>query len=350
MMYSQIAKDTASILSFAPRTSTTISGKALSPPISDYEKSITEVFKDFVEYCVNSSGSLVIIYRHWAPVIKKQQMSIREKIKSMPPPTREQLPSWIPSVSRSPFGTPEDALNGRKNGDSFVSSPDHRNYSATPGTRAVVSFKETADENIYRFSTSTNNTPADRTIVTIDCSQPNINENSSDGSTPRVASGLPSPTSQNFHNDITFKRVSSPLPLSPPTLQLPASTHLYQASQTQPPAPISPINLNNTPDQLNGNGTTWNRLSDGKKLAAHGARSVSRSFSSKLPRPASGSQNGHQPQHNNLEEKTASPKPPSQKKMRSDGSMSVKDFRLDIISELSSRTSPKTSSRKRYSR
>jgi hypothetical protein len=110
------------------------------PPIPDYKKNLIEVCKDFVAYCIHTSDSLDIICRHWAPIPKKKSLSVIEKIRANHAPAKKQLPSWISPVSRSPFGGPEDVLNGRANGDSFVGSPKQKNYNAAPGTTPIVEF------------------------------------------------------------------------------------------------------------------------------------------------------------------------------------------------------------------
>jgi hypothetical protein len=90
--------------------------------IPDYSKDLAEVCTDFIKSCVESSGSLDIICRHWAPIKK-----------DFGHPKYSNFPSWIPCISGSAFGAPEDALNGRANGDSFVGDPGRCNYNASLG-------------------------------------------------------------------------------------------------------------------------------------------------------------------------------------------------------------------------
>jgi hypothetical protein len=90
--------------------------------IPDYSKDLAEVCTDFIKSCVESSGSLKIICRHWAPIKK-----------DFSHPKYSNFPSWIPCISGSAFGAPEDALNGRANGDSFVGDPGRCNYNASLG-------------------------------------------------------------------------------------------------------------------------------------------------------------------------------------------------------------------------
>ena len=87
----------------------------------DGRRRILDNYIDFVAHCVESSQSIDIICRHWAPA---QSTNVR-------------LPSWIPSVSGSAFGAPKDkdkdTQSGRVNGDSFVGLPSHRIYNASLG-------------------------------------------------------------------------------------------------------------------------------------------------------------------------------------------------------------------------
>lgn len=96
--------------------------------IADYDKDILDVYTDFVEYCINTSGSLDIICRHWARDSSKKKGRLRDS-------TGEMLPSWIPSVLGSPFATFVDVnSNTRLHGDSFVGLPNFKNYNASLGT------------------------------------------------------------------------------------------------------------------------------------------------------------------------------------------------------------------------
>jgi hypothetical protein len=134
-----IAKDTATY-TIVPSKTPPRSPEEPEPPVADYKKSLIDVCKDFVAYCVYTSDSLDIICRHWAPVPKKRNLSVVQKIRAEHAPAKEQLPSWISPVSRSPFGGPEDVLNGRANGDSLVGNSGQRNYNASRGTTPLVEF------------------------------------------------------------------------------------------------------------------------------------------------------------------------------------------------------------------
>ncbi|KAK2006747.1 HET-domain-containing protein, partial [Colletotrichum eremochloae] len=83
------------------------------PPLSfslktDYKKTPVEAYEDFTKFCVLSSQSLDIICRPWAMPVKKEDGNALE------------LPSWIPLLSNSEFGVPDEVYSGRKNGEVLV--------------------------------------------------------------------------------------------------------------------------------------------------------------------------------------------------------------------------------------
>jgi len=74
----------------------------------DYRKDAIKVYKDFTEFCVKSSGSLDIICRHWAiPVEMERPMLEGGRGKEY-----RKLPSWIPLLSDSEFGSPNKVYRG----------------------------------------------------------------------------------------------------------------------------------------------------------------------------------------------------------------------------------------------
>lgn len=91
---------------------------------ADYSKSEIEVYKDFTEFCVRSSNSLDIICRPWA----------------MPVKGGEALPSWIPLLSSSEFGLPDEIYSGRKNGEVLVGPAGQPNYAASSQEPCSVRF------------------------------------------------------------------------------------------------------------------------------------------------------------------------------------------------------------------
>jgi Heterokaryon incompatibility protein (HET) len=108
----------------------------------DYDKCLVDVCADFMDYCIEKSQSLDIICRHWAPL--PQEQTEREKLRpSAIPEEVEILPTWIPSIRGHAFGTPEDALQGRSNGDSFVGTmerPNQQHYNSSAKLPAWVEF------------------------------------------------------------------------------------------------------------------------------------------------------------------------------------------------------------------
>ena len=114
--------------------------------IPDYSKTKVQVYKDFTEFCIKKSNSLDIICRHWAPAGRRSTATgdhprTRSNAKeSTAHPVK--LPSWVPLLSESTFGNPEDAPNGRVNGDSLVGHPDHKHYNAAAGLPAEVRFED----------------------------------------------------------------------------------------------------------------------------------------------------------------------------------------------------------------
>ena len=123
----------------------------------DYKKTPMEVFVEFIKQCIYTSGSLDIVCRHWAPDIKGTA-----------------FPSWILKISDSSFGTPEDALQGRRNGDSFVGAPyrDSRKcYNASRGTVAQIQFgplgPEAAPGTVRRRSTGSLTGSLDSSVISL---------------------------------------------------------------------------------------------------------------------------------------------------------------------------------------
>jgi hypothetical protein len=246
-----------------------------SPPVADYKKSLIEVCKDFVAYCVYTSDSLDIICRHWAPVPKKRNLSVIEKIRAENAPAKEQLPSWISPVSRSPFGGPEDVLNGRANGDMLVGSPNQRNYNASRGTTPLVEFGKVQ---VFHLSpTSESNTPA--------------------------GSNLPSPINRTFPRPSTLaSRPSMPRQ----SLNDNAAEMHYTQSQTHVDQPIT--------------------------------NSISVQLPAPRPGPPGTSANNH-PRNLllDLDKVKENHIPPENRKWISDGTMYVKGWRLAVVANLSSR-------------
>jgi hypothetical protein len=125
----------------ASRASTPLA--AAVPPLGDpritpnYEKSHSDVFCDFIDYCIERSSSLDIICRHWAPATSERRRSMN----ALTANSHLSMPTWVSLVTDSAFGGPGLALKGRCNGDSLVGTPsrkNYKNYNASAGLKPHV--------------------------------------------------------------------------------------------------------------------------------------------------------------------------------------------------------------------
>jgi len=109
-------------------------GPLKPPPAPNYSKDLFEIYRDFVKWVVDTTGSIDIICRHWA--LKERQERTPTTPRLVP------LPSWILFVEDSAWGKGEDLFRGRKAGDSFVGLPGSNNYNACgrQGKQAQVKF------------------------------------------------------------------------------------------------------------------------------------------------------------------------------------------------------------------
>ncbi|KAM7211570.1 Heterokaryon incompatibility protein (HET) domain containing protein [Rhypophila decipiens] len=111
----------------------------------NYSNKAIDVYKDFTRFCLMSSNSLDILCRPWAMPIKFESEFPQDQ-----PPHGVTLPSWIPMLSRSEFGNPEDVYSGRKNGENLVGPVDRPRYRACGDTTydtSLISDAETFGEN-----------------------------------------------------------------------------------------------------------------------------------------------------------------------------------------------------------
>lgn len=100
-----------------------VNQNTLKLPAPDYGKDLFEIYRDFMKWVVETTGSLDILCRHWA---------LKERDTPTPTtPRLVELPSWIKFVEDSTWGKGEDRLRGRKAGDSFVGLPEQNNYNAS---------------------------------------------------------------------------------------------------------------------------------------------------------------------------------------------------------------------------
>ena len=153
-----IAKDTQNWNTLSARQQDELRGQGLVPFEANYRKDILEVFKDFTAFCIQTSGCLDIICRHWAPSqyrkpngMYRMKMRAMMKADSVPgdftsnedisPMVKINLPSWIGLLSESPYGVPDV---GRSAGESLVGGPNDAGlrYHASAYHRASVRFGE----------------------------------------------------------------------------------------------------------------------------------------------------------------------------------------------------------------
>ncbi|KAI1163236.1 hypothetical protein F5B18DRAFT_621137 [Nemania serpens] len=108
----------------------------VGPPKLNYERDLLEVYTDLLEWVVHSTGSLDMICRQWATPERTQPDGRKSTASSVT------LPSWIQTISRSTWGTQEQGVNGRVNGDSLVGEAGRRRYNASYGKNPEVRFGE----------------------------------------------------------------------------------------------------------------------------------------------------------------------------------------------------------------
>lgn len=112
--------------------------------IPDYSKSLTDVCADFMEYCIETSQSLDILCRHWAP--SPRPLTAHEQIQAQQ--SSETLPSWILPLQKSAFGGPNEIFKVRRKGDTLVGNLVRNNhqhdcdYNASKDMRPVVKFQK----------------------------------------------------------------------------------------------------------------------------------------------------------------------------------------------------------------
>ena len=109
----------------------------LDPRIApNYTRTFQDLYIGFMEYCVEQSGSLDILCRHWVPEpppLTEEQIVFNES-----PNTR--MPSWLLSVKGHAFGPVRGSVRVRENADSLVGDYQRHYYTASYGSRAEVKF------------------------------------------------------------------------------------------------------------------------------------------------------------------------------------------------------------------
>ena len=157
-----IAKDTQNWNGFSARKQDELREEGQVPFEADYSKNILEVYKGFTAFCIQTSKSLDVICRHWAPSkfrlnpntwyrMRMYAENERSQVDSIPSGfaneeelslmTTVPLPSWIGLLSESPYGVLDV---GRSAGESLVGSPHDagQRYDASGGRKASVLFGE----------------------------------------------------------------------------------------------------------------------------------------------------------------------------------------------------------------
>lgn len=105
----------------------------------DYEKkTFYDVCKDFVARSIKSSQSLDILCRPWAP-----------DVEDLPDGDRDELPSWICPLSKSPFRSGPDGKYGRLNADLLVGEPQSRLKLYNAAHRTVPELHSFFDRSLY---------------------------------------------------------------------------------------------------------------------------------------------------------------------------------------------------------
>lgn len=149
----------------------------------DYRKSVVEVYRDFIRYCVDTSGSLDIICRCWAPIERRSAVlnpARTSNKREEKPKLKVKMPSWVALLTKSPFGSPEQALNGRINGDSLVGHPDHKFYNACGGSVAKNAHFDNLDLDMSSPGMASGVLPDDNYLS--DCGHSRTRPNSRDDS------------------------------------------------------------------------------------------------------------------------------------------------------------------------
>ncbi|KAL2071199.1 hypothetical protein VTL71DRAFT_12434 [Oculimacula yallundae] len=93
-----------------------------------YHRCLLDVYTDFIECCIDQSQSLDILLRHWAPA--PDRTNYRDNC--------EPLPSWIPLIQKSPYGTAAQRKRGRSNGDGYVGSSCNGHVTMVGGNMCTV--------------------------------------------------------------------------------------------------------------------------------------------------------------------------------------------------------------------
>lgn len=100
-------------------------------------KSLLQVYTEFIEYCVQHLHSFNMICRFWAP---KDKVIIKEISQQDTRRFESHLPSWIKCLEHSTYGTPDRIFVGQKEPSSLVGPPSQSWYKASGTRRPQVTF------------------------------------------------------------------------------------------------------------------------------------------------------------------------------------------------------------------
>ena len=120
-----------------------------SLPVSmeaDSTQDVLTVFKNFMAFCVVTSGSLDILCRNWA---LNTTLKEGEESPDSVSIVYLELPSWMGLIEDSSLGAPEKYLSSRRYAESLVGLPRSKKYQASGTTNAEVMFSE---ESKFQFT------------------------------------------------------------------------------------------------------------------------------------------------------------------------------------------------------
>jgi hypothetical protein len=107
-------------------------------------KSLLQVYTEFIQYCVEHLRSLDMICRFWAP---KNTFIIKEVSKKDKRRFQSRLPSWIKCLEQSTYGTPDRIFVGQKEASSLVGPPSRPFYTSSSKREPNVIFgKKTSSD------------------------------------------------------------------------------------------------------------------------------------------------------------------------------------------------------------
>jgi hypothetical protein len=92
----------------------------------DYRRSVLDVYTDFIQYSVNSTKSLDILLRNWAPLPQTKWSG-----RGLDPNLQKTVPSWIAIQANLPYGDPAMDLRVRQNADTILGTTTRSNFQSS---------------------------------------------------------------------------------------------------------------------------------------------------------------------------------------------------------------------------